>query len=60
VLAALRTLPQRQQEVLVLRYYGDLSEADIAAAIGVSRGSVKRHASRGMHALRERLGEHAR
>jgi RNA polymerase sigma-70 factor (sigma-E family) len=55
VLAALRNLPRRQQEVLVLRYYADLSEADIAAAIGVSRGSVKRHASRGMAALRERL-----
>jgi RNA polymerase sigma-70 factor (sigma-E family) len=55
VLAALRGLPRRQQEVLVLRYYADLSEADIAAAIGVSRGSVKRHASRGMAALRERL-----
>ena len=60
VLAALRTLPRRQQEVLVLRYYADLSEADIAAAIGVSRGSVKRHASRGLDALRERLGEGAR
>ena len=55
VLDALRGLPRRQQEVLVLRYYADLSEADIAAAIGVSRGSVKRHASRGMAALRERL-----
>jgi RNA polymerase sigma-70 factor (sigma-E family) len=56
VLDALRGLPRRQQEVLVLRYYADLSEAEIAAAIGVSRGSVKRHASRGMAALRERLG----
>jgi RNA polymerase sigma-70 factor (sigma-E family) len=55
VLAALRTLPRRQQEVLVLRYYGDLSEEDIAGAIGVSRGSVKRHAFRGMATLRERL-----
>jgi RNA polymerase sigma-70 factor (sigma-E family) len=55
VLAALRGLPRRQQEVLVLRYYADLSEADIAAAIGVSRGAVKRHASRGMTTLRERL-----
>jgi RNA polymerase sigma-70 factor (sigma-E family) len=55
VLAALRTLPPRQQEVLVLRYYGDLSEAEIAATIGISRGSVKRHAFRGMAGLRERL-----
>jgi RNA polymerase sigma-70 factor (sigma-E family) len=60
VLHALRTLPRRQQEVLVLRYYGDLSEAEIAAAIGVSRGSVKRHAFRGMAALREQLAGGAR
>jgi len=56
VLAALRTLPRRQQEVLVLRYYAELSEAEIAGAIGISRGSVKRHAFRGMAGLRERLG----
>lgn len=55
VLAALRRLPQRQREVLVLRYYADLSEADIADALGVSRGAVKSHASRGMAALRESL-----
>ena len=55
VLRALRTLPQRQREVLVLRYYGDLSEAQIAAAMGISTGAVKSHASRGMTALRERL-----
>ena len=52
VLAALRTLPSRQREVLVLRYYADLSEADIAEALGISRGAVKSHASRGMAALR--------
>jgi len=55
VLAALRLLPQRQREVLVLRYYSDLSEADIGDAIGVSRGAVKSHASRGMAALRTTL-----
>ncbi len=55
VLAALRTLPQRQREVLVLRYYVDLSEADIADALGISRGAVKSHASRGMAALRAAL-----
>ena len=55
VLAALRLLPQRQREVLVLRYYADLSEADIADAIGISRGAVKSHASRGMAALRDTL-----
>jgi RNA polymerase sigma-70 factor (sigma-E family) len=52
VLEALRTLPERQREVLALRYYLDLSEADIAAALGISRGAVKSHASRGAAALR--------
>jgi RNA polymerase sigma factor (sigma-70 family) len=57
ILAALALLPQRQREAVVLRYYADLSEAQIAAAMGVSAGSVKRHASRGLAALRDRLGE---
>jgi RNA polymerase sigma-70 factor (sigma-E family) len=55
VMAALRRLPQRQREVLVLRYYADLSEASIADALDISRGAVKSHASRGMAALREHL-----
>lgn len=55
VLAALATLPRRQREVLALRHYLDLSEAEIATALGVSRGSVKTHASRGAAALRELL-----
>ena len=55
VLAALRSLPQRQREVLVLRYYVDLAEVDIADALGISRGAVKSHASRGMAALRTAL-----
>lgn len=55
VVTALRLLPPRQREALVLRYYGDLSEADIAAAMGISRGAVKSHASRGMAALRTTL-----
>ncbi len=48
---AIRTLPQRQRQVLVLRYYLDQSEAEIAETINVSRGSVKRHATRGLAAL---------
>lgn len=52
VLAALDRLPVRQREALVLRYYSDLSEAQIAEAMGVSRGAVKSHTSRAMHALR--------
>jgi RNA polymerase sigma-70 factor (sigma-E family) len=49
---ALAGLPRRQREVLVLRYYADLSEADIAATLGISRGAVKSHSSRGVAALR--------
>ena len=52
VLDALRALPERQREVLALRYYLDLSEADIAQTLGISRGAVKSHASRGVAALR--------
>jgi RNA polymerase sigma-70 factor (sigma-E family) len=52
VLDALRELPDRQREVLALRYYLDLSEADIAETLGISRGAVKSHASRGVAALR--------
>jgi RNA polymerase sigma-70 factor (sigma-E family) len=52
VLAALRTLPRRQQEVLVLRYYADMSEQEIARTLEVSRGAVKSHAHRGLAALR--------
>lgn len=55
VLRALGGLSPRQREVLVLRYYLDLSEADIADALRISRGAVKSHASRGIDALRTRL-----
>ena len=52
VVAALRTLPPRQREALVLRYYGNLSEAEIAAAMAISAGAVKSHTARAMIALR--------
>lgn len=52
VVTALRSLPERQREALVLRYYADLSEAQIAAAMGISRGAVKSHTARAMSALR--------
>lgn len=55
VVAALRCLPPRQRECLVLRYYADLSEAQIAETMKISPGAVKSHASRGMAALRARL-----
>lgn len=52
VLALLSELPGRQREVLVLRYYGQLSEAEIADTLGISRGSVKSHNFRGLRSLR--------
>jgi RNA polymerase sigma factor (sigma-70 family) len=55
VITALRALPTRQREVLVLRYYLDLSETEIADTMGISRGAVKSHASRGIAALRTSL-----
>jgi RNA polymerase sigma-70 factor (sigma-E family) len=51
MLGALRHLPDRQREVLVLRFYLDLSEAEIARTLGISTGSVKTHAHRGLAAL---------
>lgn len=55
VLQALRSLPDRQRGVLALRYYLDLSEAEIAAALGISAGSVKTHAHRGLATLAKQL-----
>ena len=55
VVAALRDLPGRQREAIVLRYYADLTEAEIAATMGISRGAVKSHTARGMIALRSAL-----
>ena len=57
VLDAMATLPQRQREVIALRHYAELSEAEIADTLGISRGAVKSHASRGSAALRERLSD---
>jgi len=52
VISALRTLPARQREALVLRFYADMSEAQIADAMQISRGAVKSHTARAMQALR--------
>ncbi|MEU3369997.1 SigE family RNA polymerase sigma factor [Streptomyces sp. NPDC006660] len=55
VIAALGQLTARRREVLVLRYWSDLTEAEIAATLGISRGSVKSLASRGIDALEKIL-----
>jgi RNA polymerase sigma-70 factor (sigma-E family) len=53
VVKALSQLPPRQREVLVLRYYGNLTEAEIAEAAGISKGTVKSTASRALEALQK-------
>ncbi|WP_326943637.1 SigE family RNA polymerase sigma factor [Amycolatopsis sp. NBC_01307] len=55
VIAAVRQLPRRQREVLVLRYWSGLSEAEIADTLGVSRGTVKTCASRALAKLEGQL-----
>jgi RNA polymerase sigma-70 factor (sigma-E family) len=57
VMAALAQLPARQREVLVLRFYGDLSVADTAAATGATEGTVKSHTSRALSRMRELLDD---
>ena len=55
-LAAVRRLPRHQREVLILRYWSGLSEREIAQTLGISAGSVKSAASRGLAALQQILG----
>ena len=57
VIAALAALPARRREAIVLRYWLGLSEAEIAAAMGISAGTVKSAVSRGLAALGRTLGE---
>jgi RNA polymerase sigma-70 factor (sigma-E family) len=57
VLAAIRRLPARQREVLVLRFYLDLDEEETAASMRISRGTVKSTTSRALAALGRILGE---
>ena len=57
VFLAVRALPRRQREALVLRYYLELSEAEIAEVMGVSRGTVKSTASRALKTLATKLQE---
>jgi RNA polymerase sigma factor (sigma-70 family) len=53
--SALLELSAQQRAVLVLRYFEDLTEADIAAVLGCSPGAVKTHASRGLDRLRKSI-----
>lgn len=57
VAEAVALLPRRQREVLVCRYYLELSVAETAEILGIGAGSVKQHAHRGIAALTSRLGE---
>ena len=57
MITVLRSLPRRQAECLVLRFYLDLSEAETASTLGISPGSVKTHVHRGLAALATRLGD---
>jgi RNA polymerase sigma-70 factor (sigma-E family) len=57
LLRALGRLPSRQREALVLRYYQRLTEAEIAEAMGISRGTVKSTISRGLDALGGKLSK---
>jgi RNA polymerase sigma-70 factor (sigma-E family) len=56
---ALARLPARQREVLMLRYYEDLTEAEIAKRLGCAPGTVKSSAARALRALRDMLPEYA-
>lgn len=53
LMAALRQLSAQQRNVIVLRYFDDLTEGDVAQVLSCSVGTVKQHASRGMQRLRE-------
>ena len=57
LLAALAELPPRQREILALRYYADMADTEIAATLGISRGTVVSAASRALTALASQLKE---
>ena len=59
LIAALRALPERQRQAVALRHLADLSQAQVARALGVRPGTVAQHVHRGMAALRLALGEAA-
>ena len=53
---AIRALPQRQRAAIVLRFYEDMPEAEVAAALDMPVGTVKSLVHRGIGRLREKLG----
>ncbi|WP_329412174.1 SigE family RNA polymerase sigma factor [Streptomyces sp. NBC_00704] len=55
LIKAMKGLQRRQREVLVLRYFADMTEAQVAETLGVSLGSVKAYGSRGIAALRKAM-----
>jgi RNA polymerase sigma factor (sigma-70 family) len=57
IIRAVKLLARRQREVVVLRFFADLSVSETAEAIGSSPGSVKTHTSRALARLRELLAE---
>lgn len=57
IIEALRDLPHRQRDCLVLRYYQELGIDDIADTLAISRNSVKTHLQRGLAAMESRLGD---
>ena len=57
LVAALRSLPRRQRQAVVLRYLSGLREQDVAATLGVSASTASTHVQRGLAALRVHLGE---
>ena len=57
LLTEVRALPPMQRRTVVLRYWLGMSVEETAAELSISTGTVKSHASRGLAALRERLGE---
>jgi RNA polymerase sigma-70 factor (sigma-E family) len=59
LLLAIRALPPRQREALVLRYYLDLSEEETARSMGIGRGTVKSATSRALAALGRRMQEYS-
>lgn len=57
LIRALATLPQRQRSVIVLHYFNGLAEAEIAAMLGCSLGTVRSQLSRGLARMRQAIGE---